>query len=63
MGESDTEARIEIGAPVSMSVDDNGVRVEVAHPGHAAVRAQATVGLNRPCRGWRRRARTLGAHG
>ncbi len=44
---SDTEARIEIGAPVSMSVDDNGVRVEVAHPGHAAVRAQATVGLNR----------------
>jgi sRNA-binding carbon storage regulator CsrA len=44
---SDTEARIEIGAPVSMSLEDGQARVEVARPGHPAIRAQATVGLNR----------------
>jgi sRNA-binding carbon storage regulator CsrA len=44
---SDTEARIEIGAPVSMSLEDGQVRVEVARPGHPAIHAQATVGLNR----------------
>jgi sRNA-binding carbon storage regulator CsrA len=44
---SDTEARIEIGAPVSVSIEDGGVHVEVAHPGHPAIESQATVGLNR----------------
>lgn len=44
---SDTEARIEIGAPVSLSLEDGAVRVDVARPGHLAARAQATIGLNR----------------
>lgn len=44
---SDTEARIEIGAPVSISLEDGLARVEVARPGHPAIHAQATVGLNR----------------
>lgn len=44
---SDTEARIEIGAPVSMTLEEGHVRVDVAQPGHPAMHAQATVGLNR----------------
>lgn len=44
---SETEARIEIGAPVSVSIGEGDAHVEVASPGHPAIEAQATVGLNR----------------
>ncbi|MGH8980136.1 MAG: carbon storage regulator [Acidimicrobiales bacterium] len=44
---SETEARIEIGAPVAVEIDDQGARVEVASAGHPSIQAQATVGFNR----------------
>ena len=40
-------ARLEIGAPISARFDGEDICVEVAGPGHAAVRTQATVAFDR----------------
>lgn len=44
---SETEARFEIGAPISVAIDDKEARVEVARGGHPSIQAQATIGFNR----------------
>lgn len=44
---SETEARIEIGAPVSVAIDHEEARVQVASAGHPSIHAQATIGFNR----------------
>jgi sRNA-binding carbon storage regulator CsrA len=44
---SETEARFEIGAPISVEIDEEEARVEVARSGHPSIQAQATIGFNR----------------
>lgn len=44
---SETEARIEIGAPVSVAIEDGEARVQVAGAGHPSIQSQATIGFNR----------------